>query len=118
MKYTKIINKIEIREFKLNDDANEFIRCYNRAFITAPDPYRSLTLKDIQYFKHESTFVAVLHGKIVGFISYFCSRNKPGAIPQISIFSISWGKSYIASIFWIPPRAGMTNTDSPPSFPL
>lgn len=64
----KLINIIEIKKFNPNEDANEFIRCYNRAFITAPDPYRSLTLQDVRYFKPESTFVAILHGRIVGFI--------------------------------------------------
>ena len=59
---------IEIREFDPNIDTEKFIRCYNRAFITAPDPYRSLTLDDVQHFKSESTFVAKLYGRIVGFI--------------------------------------------------
>jgi len=59
---------VKIREFNPNTDVQKFIRCYNRAFITAPDPYRSLTLGDVQHFKPESTFVAELYGRIVGFI--------------------------------------------------
>ncbi|MFX0207306.1 MAG: GNAT family N-acetyltransferase [Candidatus Hodarchaeota archaeon] len=59
---------VKIREFNPNTDTEKFIRCYNRAFITAPDPYRSLTIGDVQHFKPESTFVAILYGRIVGFI--------------------------------------------------
>lgn len=59
---------VKIREFDPTKDAEKFIRCYNRAFITAPDPYRSLTIADVQHFKPESTFVAILYGRIVGFI--------------------------------------------------
>ncbi|MFX1286534.1 MAG: GNAT family N-acetyltransferase [Promethearchaeota archaeon] len=62
-----ILKKVRIRELQLDKDAEMFVRCYNRAFITAPDPYRSLTLQDVQHFK-ESTFVAELYGQIVGFI--------------------------------------------------
>lgn len=67
-KRENFLMKVKIREFKPSEDAQEFIRCHNRAFITAPDPYRSLTLEDVQHFKPESTFVAVLYGRIVGFI--------------------------------------------------
>ncbi len=59
---------VKIRNFQQKIDAEKFIRCYNRAFITAPDPYRSLTLEDVQHFKPESTFVAELYGRIVGFV--------------------------------------------------
>ncbi|MFX0123816.1 MAG: GNAT family N-acetyltransferase [Candidatus Hodarchaeota archaeon] len=63
-----LTKNITIRELQPSKDAEKFIRCYNRAFITAPDPYRSLTVGDLQHFKPESTFVAELHGRIVGFI--------------------------------------------------
>jgi len=59
---------VKIREFNPNTDTQKFIRCYNRAFITAPDPYRPLTIGDVQHFKPESTFIAELYGRIVGFI--------------------------------------------------
>jgi ribosomal protein S18 acetylase RimI-like enzyme len=59
---------VKIREFDPNTDTEKFIRCYNRAFITAPDPYRSLTVRDVQHFKPDSTFVAILYARIVGFI--------------------------------------------------
>ena len=62
------LKKVRIRNFRPNEDANEFILCYNRAFISAPDPYRSLTLEDVHHFKPETTFVAVLYGRIVGFV--------------------------------------------------
>lgn len=65
---SEVSQKTKIRKFQPNTDAEKFIRCYNRAFITAPDPYRSLTLEDVQHFKPESTFVAELYGRIVGFI--------------------------------------------------
>ncbi|MFX0013992.1 MAG: GNAT family N-acetyltransferase [Promethearchaeota archaeon] len=60
--------QVKIREFNIEKDAENFIRCYNRSFITAPDPYRTLTLEDIQHFNPKSTFVAELYGHIVGFI--------------------------------------------------
>lgn len=62
------LKKIAIRNFRPETDSEEFIHVYNRAFITAPDPYRSLTLNDVQYFDSNTTFIAILHGRIVGFI--------------------------------------------------
>jgi ribosomal protein S18 acetylase RimI-like enzyme len=62
------LKNVKIRKFNPDLDTDGFVRAYNRAFITAPDPYRSLTMKDIKYFNPDSTFVAVLYGKIVGFI--------------------------------------------------
>ncbi len=62
------LKRVEIRKLHPDEDAEEFIRAYNRAFITAPDPYRSLSLEDVKHFNPESTFVAVLYGRIVGFI--------------------------------------------------
>ncbi len=64
----EFLSRVEIRKLRLNEDAEQFIRAYNRAFITAPDPYRSLSLEDVKHFNPESTFVAVLYGRIVGFI--------------------------------------------------
>lgn len=70
----KIIDKSEdlknvsVRNLDPDKDAEKFIRVYNRSFISAPDPYRSLTLDDFKHFDPESTFVAVLYGQIVGFI--------------------------------------------------
>ena len=64
----EFLRRVEIRNLRPNEDAEEFIRAYNRAFITAPDPYRSLSLADVKHFNPESTFVAVLYGRIVGFI--------------------------------------------------
>lgn len=69
---------VKIREFNPNTDTQKFIRCYNRAFITAPDPYRSLTLSDVQHFKPESTFIAELYGRIVGFIFLVIEPIKQG----------------------------------------
>jgi ribosomal protein S18 acetylase RimI-like enzyme len=66
---SEVLHKnVKIRNFQQNKDAEKFIRCYNRAFITAPDPYRALTLDDVQHFKPESTYVAELYGRIVGFV--------------------------------------------------
>ncbi|MHA2248166.1 MAG: GNAT family N-acetyltransferase [Candidatus Hodarchaeales archaeon] len=62
------LKKVRIRNFRPIEEAQKFILCYNRAFITAPDPYRSLTLEDVQHFNPETTFVAILYGKIVGFV--------------------------------------------------
>jgi len=62
------LSKVKIRNLKLDTDTEEFIRVYNRAFITAPDPYRSLSYKDATHFNEDSTFLAVLYGRIVGFI--------------------------------------------------
>ncbi|MHA1975043.1 MAG: GNAT family N-acetyltransferase [Candidatus Hodarchaeales archaeon] len=62
------LKKVKIRNFNHAKDADDFIRVYNRAFITAPDPYRSLTFEDIKNFDEKSTFVAVLYNRIVGFI--------------------------------------------------
>ena len=70
----KIINSSEelrnvsIRNLDPEKDADKFIRVYNRSFISAPDPYRSLSHDDLKHFDPESTFVAVLYGQIVGFI--------------------------------------------------
>jgi len=64
----ELLRKVKIREFNPNKDSEKFIRCYNRAFITAPDPYRSLTLEDVQHFKPDSTFIAEIYGRIVGFV--------------------------------------------------
>jgi ribosomal protein S18 acetylase RimI-like enzyme len=63
-----IIEKVKIRKIDPKIDTEGFIRVYNKAFITAPDPYRSLTEDDVKYFNPDSTFLAVLYGKIVGFI--------------------------------------------------
>ncbi|MFX0084606.1 MAG: GNAT family N-acetyltransferase [Candidatus Hodarchaeota archaeon] len=62
------LKKVEIRNLDPDKDSHNFIRTYNRAFITAPDPYRSLSISDIEHFDPKSTFVAILYGKIVGFI--------------------------------------------------
>jgi ribosomal protein S18 acetylase RimI-like enzyme len=62
------LKKVEIRNFNPDKDSYDFIRAYNRAFITAPDPYRSLSISDVEHFDPKSTFVAVLYGKIIGFI--------------------------------------------------
>ncbi|MHA1967049.1 MAG: GNAT family N-acetyltransferase [Candidatus Hodarchaeales archaeon] len=62
------LKRVEVRELNPEIDKHEFIRVYNRAFITAPDPYRSLSLNDVKHFNPKSTFVAVLYGKIIGFI--------------------------------------------------
>ncbi len=70
----KIINRSEdlrnvsIRNLDPDKDSEKFIRVYNRSFISAPDPYRSLSIEDFRHFDPESTFVAVLYGQIVGFI--------------------------------------------------
>jgi len=64
----EFLKKVEIRELNPEKDAHNFIRGYNRAFITAPDPYRSLSLSDVQHFDPKSTFIASLYGKIIGFI--------------------------------------------------
>jgi ribosomal protein S18 acetylase RimI-like enzyme len=62
------LKKVKIRELNPETDKHEFARVYNRAFITAPDPYRSLSLSDVDHFNPKSTFVAVLYGKIIGFV--------------------------------------------------
>ena len=72
-KITKIVQEDEFLEKVLispieDKDANNFIRAYNRSFITAPDPYRSLSIDDFKLFDKKSTFVAILYGQIVGFI--------------------------------------------------
>lgn len=63
-----ISDKLRIRKFEPDIDTEGFIHTYNKAFITAPDPYRSLTRDDVKYFDPESIFIAILYGKIVGFI--------------------------------------------------
>lgn len=62
------LKRVEIRELNPEKDRHDFIRVYNRAFITAPDPYRSLSSSDVDHFNPKSTFVAILYGKIIGFI--------------------------------------------------
>ncbi|MFX0184554.1 MAG: GNAT family N-acetyltransferase [Candidatus Hodarchaeota archaeon] len=62
------LKNVKIRNFNPDIDADGFVRAYNRAFITAPDPYRSLTMNDIKHFNPDSTFVAILYGKIIGFV--------------------------------------------------
>ncbi|UCE14664.1 MAG: GNAT family N-acetyltransferase [Candidatus Heimdallarchaeota archaeon] len=62
------LKKVLIRNFDPSIDAQNFIHCYNRAFLTAPDPYRSLSIEDVRHFKSDSTFVAILYSRIVGFI--------------------------------------------------
>ncbi|MHA2291262.1 MAG: GNAT family N-acetyltransferase [Candidatus Hodarchaeales archaeon] len=59
---------ISIRNFQPLKDTQEFVRVYNRAFLTAPDPYRALSSDDIKHFNPESTFVAILYNRIVGFV--------------------------------------------------
>ena len=68
IKDDEFLAKVEIRNLKLDIDSEEFIRLYNRAFITAPDPYRSLTYKDVTLFNEDSTFITKIHGRLVGFI--------------------------------------------------
>ena len=63
----EFLKKVLIRPLEEKDEAN-FVRAYNRSFITAPDPYRSLNLEDFKLFDPKSTFVAILYGQIVGFI--------------------------------------------------
>lgn len=63
----EFLKKVLIRPIEEKDESN-FIRAYNRSFITAPDPYRSLSLKDFKLFDPTSTFVAILYGQIVGFV--------------------------------------------------
>ncbi len=64
----EFLEKVKIRELNPKSDARDFVRVYNRAFITAPDPYRSLSEDDVKHFNPKSTFVAVLYGQIIGFI--------------------------------------------------
>jgi ribosomal protein S18 acetylase RimI-like enzyme len=63
----EFLKKVLIRPIEAKDEAN-FIKAYNRSFITAPDPYRSLALNDFKLFDPKSTFVAILYGQIVGFV--------------------------------------------------
>ncbi|MHA1236921.1 MAG: GNAT family N-acetyltransferase [Candidatus Hodarchaeales archaeon] len=63
----EFLKKVLIRPVEEKDEVN-FIRAYNRSFITAPDPYRSLANEDFKLFDPRSTFVAILYGQIVGFI--------------------------------------------------
>ena len=63
----EFLKNVLIRPIEEKDEEN-FIRAYNRAFITAPDPYRSLSLEDFKLFDPKSTFVAIIYGRIVGFI--------------------------------------------------
>ena len=63
----EFLKKVLIRPIEDKDEVN-FIRAYNRSFITAPDPYRSLSLEDFKLFDRKSTFVAILYGQIVGFV--------------------------------------------------
>ena len=63
----EFLKKVLIRPIDERDETN-FIRAYNRSFITAPDPYRSLSLEDFKLFDPKSTFVAILYGRIVGFV--------------------------------------------------
>jgi ribosomal protein S18 acetylase RimI-like enzyme len=62
------LNNVTIRNIDPVKDQDQFVRLYNRAFITAPDPYRSISKEDIKHFNSQSTFVAVLWGQLVGFI--------------------------------------------------
>ncbi len=62
------LRKVTIRNLNPETDVEKFLRVYNRSFISAPDPYRSLTHHDFKHFDPESTFVAILYGQIVGFI--------------------------------------------------
>ncbi len=62
------LKNVSIRNLDPKKDAEKFLRVYNRSFISAPDPYRSLTIDDFEHFDPESTFVAILYGQIVGFI--------------------------------------------------
>ncbi|MCK5343429.1 MAG: GNAT family N-acetyltransferase, partial [Candidatus Heimdallarchaeota archaeon] len=62
------LRKVTIRNLNPETDVEKFLRVYNRSFISAPDPYRSLTQDDFKHFDPESTFVAILYGQIVGFI--------------------------------------------------
>ncbi|MHA1977895.1 MAG: GNAT family N-acetyltransferase [Candidatus Hodarchaeales archaeon] len=62
------LRNVSIRNLDPENDVVKFIRVYNRSFISAPDPYRSLTHDDLKHFDPESTFVAILYGQIVGFI--------------------------------------------------
>ena len=68
IKEDEFLSKVKIREFDPKTDSAAFVRVYNRAFITAPDPYRSLSLGDVEHFNPKSTFVAVLYGQLIGFI--------------------------------------------------
>ncbi len=62
------LKNVRVRNLDPPNDMERFVRLYNRAFITAPDPYRSLIPEDIKHFDTTSTFVAVLWGQLVGFI--------------------------------------------------
>lgn len=62
------LKNLKIRNFIREEDAAGFVTIYNRAFITAPDPYRSLTLDQVKHFKEDSTFICMLYGKMIGFL--------------------------------------------------
>jgi ribosomal protein S18 acetylase RimI-like enzyme len=62
------LKNVNIRNLDPIKDKESFVRLYNRAFITAPDPYRSLMAADIKHFDTKSTFVAELWGQLIGFI--------------------------------------------------
>ncbi|MFW9778866.1 MAG: GNAT family N-acetyltransferase [Candidatus Heimdallarchaeota archaeon] len=63
-----ILAKVTIRHLDPEKDTVNFMQTFNRAFITAPDPYRSILEEDVKKFDPSSTFVATLYGKIIGFI--------------------------------------------------
>ncbi|MFW9854238.1 MAG: GNAT family N-acetyltransferase [Candidatus Thorarchaeota archaeon] len=63
-----ILAKVTIRNLDPKKDTESFVQTFNRAFITAPDPFRSIQEEDVQKFDPSSTFLATLYGKIIGFI--------------------------------------------------
>ena len=61
------LKNVHIRNL-LPEDTEAFVKVYNRAFITAPDPFRSLGIEDIKHFDAKSTFVAILYGQLIGYV--------------------------------------------------
>ncbi len=66
------------------ENAPDFVEVWNKALLTAPDPFRPISLEKAKALPKEGTFIAYLFGKPVGFIVCVVD-GEDGAIAGLAV---------------------------------
>lgn len=66
------------------ENAPDLVEVWNRALLTAPDPFRPISLEEAKALPKEGTFIAYLFGKPVGFIVCIVD-GEDGAIAGLAV---------------------------------
>ncbi len=82
-KHKAIPKYVKVRELR-KDELEEFVRLYNRCFLTAPDPFCPLTLEDAMQLDTEGIFVAEMWDTLVGFIACFVEKGEDSIYGEIT----------------------------------